>query len=587
MCAMTARDDRAPSIEVLEQTGSLAAISRAAQAAALAGSDVLLLPHGVALTPEDVAELARVLGASEHHAMVSGSPIALPAAAPRHLVVPVPAGPTLVRSGVLAERGPLDAGFDSLDAALADLALRVNPLGGSAVIAAGVVVGARTGIGPRDLAVLESRYSVIVTALESSALLDADAVVRFASVIDPVPGAPRRILVDLGYLAPVVDGTVRNALTFLRTLATAPMPTDVTVVIAAPEAATSAHDLRRFGMQVVAPDAVPGEFDLGLALAPITDQQTILRLDRHCARWVSSHLDLIAVRVLTLLEWDRARREVVRDALAFADLTVAISRATVDDTLALYPDLEASAVQRIAVVPQGAAKEVHESTAAEVRSGYVLLVGNPYPHKRLREAATALVGAVDRIVVFGSDGEADPWGLPGVEQIAGGRLSDQALAELYRGADVVVYPSSYEGFGLPIAEAAAHGRPLVVADTAVAHEVADVLDLGDRVAFAPRIADLPAAVQRMRGADHVVPSRVRTLDDYNAALLRAVLEVLDRPVDVDLLRSRVRHFQIIRSYLRRPERELSAAIAERDALARRSLRRIAGRLRRRLRGPRL
>ena len=51
-------------------------------------------------------------------------------------------------------------------------------------------------------------------------------------------------------------------------------------------------------------------------------------------------------------------------------------------------------------------------------------------------------------------------------------MSDEELAALYRGARCLVYPSLYEGFGLPVLEAMACGTPVVTSRGGATEEVA-------------------------------------------------------------------------------------------------------------------
>lgn len=69
-----------------------------------------------------------------------------------------------------------------------------------------------------------------------------------------------------------------------------------------------------------------------------------------------------------------------------------------------------------------------------------------------------------------------------------GYVSDDELRWLYRHARLALYPSRYEGFGIPVLEAFAHGVPLLAADIPVLHEVAGTaaqfVALGDHRAMA-------------------------------------------------------------------------------------------------------
>ena len=56
--------------------------------------------------------------------------------------------------------------------------------------------------------------------------------------------------------------------------------------------------------------------------------------------------------------------------------------------------------------------------------------------------------------------------------VAIGHVSDEDLAVLYNGATLLVYPSFYEGFGLPVLEAMACGTPVITSNTSCLPEVA-------------------------------------------------------------------------------------------------------------------
>ncbi|EIC07900.1 glycosyl transferase group 1 [Microbacterium laevaniformans OR221] len=114
---------------------------------------------------------------------------------------------------------------------------------------------------------------------------------------------------------------------------------------------------------------------------------------------------------------------------------------------------------------------------ADAPDKYVLLIGSPTERKNLREVVPAFAEAGYRTLVVGvSDSRVftdsrgiETWTSPRIELT--GRLSDDEIVSLMREAVALIFPSRYEGFGLPIVEAQAIGCPVIAASTSSLPEV--------------------------------------------------------------------------------------------------------------------
>jgi glycosyltransferase involved in cell wall biosynthesis len=96
------------------------------------------------------------------------------------------------------------------------------------------------------------------------------------------------------------------------------------------------------------------------------------------------------------------------------------------------------------------------------------------PNKNLKRVAAALAGLECDLAIIGrlSDGKIDALKQHGISYENLVNLSRAALLEQYQRCDVILFASTYEGFGLPIVEANAVGRPVVTSNLWSMPEVA-------------------------------------------------------------------------------------------------------------------
>ncbi|MGH3137013.1 MAG: glycosyltransferase family 4 protein [Gaiellaceae bacterium] len=186
--------------------------------------------------------------------------------------------------------------------------------------------------------------------------------------------------------------------------------------------------------------------------------------------------------------------------LRAADAIVAVSEFTKRETV----ELAGVAAGRIRVVPNGV-DSVFAPNGPRAEGDYVLAVATLEPRKNLARVVEAARAAGVELRVVGARG----WG--GVE-VSGwvGEIPDAELAALYRGARCVVYPSLYEGFGIPVLEAMACGVPIVTSLGTATEEVAggaailvdplDVVSIADGIqqALARREALVSLGLERAR-----------------------------------------------------------------------------------------
>jgi glycosyltransferase involved in cell wall biosynthesis len=130
--------------------------------------------------------------------------------------------------------------------------------------------------------------------------------------------------------------------------------------------------------------------------------------------------------------------------------------------------------ERIHVIPPPLSSEFQYSPWVPNRDRPRLLQIGTYPNKNLPRVIEAIAGLRVTLVIVGTPDEEmrERMATLEIECEICVELSRAELVDQYRRADIVVFASTYEGFGLPIIEAQAVGRPVVSGNVSAMPEAA-------------------------------------------------------------------------------------------------------------------
>lgn len=260
---------------------------------------------------------------------------------------------------------------------------------------------------------------------------------------------------------------------------------------------------------------LPGNFEVATETSPVYSVRELVSLSWQLYRrkldlyhsthyvlpaWVQSKVvvtihDIIHLLYPEFLPSNLAflyAQRMIRRSLTRGDRIVAVSHNTRSDLMHHF-DVDGRKIQ---VVHNGVEDVFRKPLPPEdlarwlrdlgISPPYLLFVGNPKPHKNLDNVVKAYARArrlaqfdAPLICVGHRDGSefkirqrAEYLGVGDRVRLLG-HVAQEALPAIYQGATLFLYPTLYEGFGLPVIEAMASGVPVITSNTSALKEIAE------------------------------------------------------------------------------------------------------------------
>lgn len=373
--------------------------------------------------------------------------------------------PVLVSEKMLRFFGGMPTGMATIDDAIACLFNTANRRGYSCAVCNQSLFLADGH--PRDSTSAVSALSIDSLRIASCFSANPDEIAVAQHLFLLRSGGRRRLLFDIRNLEPTFNGTAEHIVALAAQLAPVLAERDFDATFLVGEEAASFHGLHDLGLKLSGslPD---GYFDVGIRLSQPWSFSEFRELAACASLNVYLMLDTIA--------WDcHYIRPPNLDGLwrtvaSFADGLLFNSGFTRDRFVARFPSAAAArlGITLCSLDPSDYRDPIVSALPARPES-FVLVVGNRYFHKDLGATVDKLSRAFpgQHFVVLGGLKKK----YPNVELLQSGSVGAADVERTFKDAACLVFPSHYEGFGLPVMHAVAYDSPVILRENPLVEEL--------------------------------------------------------------------------------------------------------------------
>lgn len=452
---------------------------------------------------------------------------------PPYHIIPYPTSACVLIKGELIKKFGLFKDFSgNIEDALISWCLEINGYGYSSVVANNIFAENVAPCRPLSKA-YEKNYPFIKKYCHNYLKYFQPVCERFASVIVRNHRKPR-LLFSLYQLIPAYNGTSEHAFGIAERFVKKYSHKYEIHILITKETADFFNVCQMFD-NVVYPDTICGVYDLGLTFTQIYFTDLLTILNRHCLKIVSTVLDLISFRC----DYFNALTDplIFKKSVEYSDGIITISHFTMNDLAAAFPDIKSLPVIRpihLGILSGQKALPSSKALSTLPFESYILVFGNTLKHKAIENIIDILPTLSFNFIVIGYTPEKK---YSNIKCYSSGGLSHNFIDDLYKNCTALIYPSQYEGFGLPVVNALKYGKKVIVSNTEINKELLSLYpEQRDNFIFFHTYSEIKTILETENFAvDGSQKINIRTYDEITEETEKFVDTILNEPLNYDRL----------------------------------------------------
>lgn len=442
-----------------------------------------------------------------------------------------------------------------------DFIMRINKYGYSTVMANKAFVfhfesksfgkDKREKLNHQNEKILLTRYPHFKKAVEEYFERDINPVDYFADLIASNFYPKKKILICLYNLPNMYNGTAEYQLNLLENFyALCKDKYEITILTNRP-----GNDFFRLSdkyKNVVFPDSIEGRFHLAFVPSQIFNFDILKLLNNLALKIVFTMQDIIALRCLYLESKDNLMKKAFEYSIIYSDGIITISDFVKNDIFNYFNSLEQSTgFSKIKTIYHGLSENNYSDNSNHYKlpfKDYILIVGNQfYHHKMINEVIKNINNQVNDInfIVIGAENSTQING--NIAFYKSGSLSDDFVTALYKNCSAILFPSHYEGFGLPILKALEFEKIILLVENDLNKELKKNILNGKSINNIIFFKDFHDLINKLNDIKNIIKNtqpnitikdKLRTWKDVAIDTSNFIEEILNSEVNYTLLQKR-------------------------------------------------